>query len=243
MRETRGRTWPTPTMPWVMEQVWNDLLFMHWPVAPEVMRKLVPEALPLDTYDGQAWIGVVPFWMSGVRARLVPPLPGLSRFPELNVRTYVTIDDKPGVYFFSLDASNRPAVAAARWYGLSYFQARMSVAWKDGWVEYSSQRTHRGAPRASLRMRYRPIGPVMDNVSPGTLDWWLTERYCLYVVGRDGQPRQLEIDHPRWPLQPAEAEIDANSMTVPLGLALSDAEPLLHFSRRQQMVAWPKVRV
>jgi uncharacterized protein len=243
MIETNGRTWSRPSMPWVMEQVWNDLLFMHWPIDVAVMRALVPAALPLDTFDGRAWIGVVPFWMSGVRPRLVPPLPGLSRFAEMNVRTYVTLDDKPGVYFFSLDAANRLAVAAARAYGLPYYRARMSVEWRDGWVEYASQRTHRGAPRASLRMRYRPIGPFIDGVVPGTLDWWLTERYCLYVVGGDGTPRRLEIDHPKWALQPAEAEIGANSMTVQLGMTLPDVPPLLHFARRQVMVGWPKVTV
>ncbi len=237
-----GRTWPTPTVPWVMRQVWNDLLFMHWPVQPEVMRGLIPAALPLDTFGGQAWIGIVPFWMSGVRARLLPPLPGLSRFPELNVRTYVTIDDKPGVYFFSLDASNRPAVVAARAYGLPYFHARMATSRPDSWVRYDSRRTHRGAPHASLRMRYRPVGPVMADVVPGTLDWWLTERYCLYFVGGDGAPRRLEIDHPKWPLQPAEAEIDENSMTDQIGLALPDIQPLLHFSRRQDVMIWPKAK-
>jgi uncharacterized protein len=243
VNEFSGRTWPTPAGPWVMRQVWHDLLFMHWPVAPEVMRRLLPAALPLDTFGGQAWIGVVPFWMSGVRPRLVPPVPGLSRFPELNVRTYVTLDGKPGVYFFSLDAGNRIAAMAARWYGLAYYHARMSASWSDGWVEYASQRIHHGAPRATLRMRYRPVGPVMEDVGPETLDWWLTERYCLYLIGRDGQPQRLEINHPNWRLQAAEAEVGVNSMTVQLGLALPDVEPLLHFARRQEMVAWPKARV
>ena len=177
-------------MPWVMEQVWNDLLFMHWPIDVAVMRALVPAALPLDTFDGRAWIGVVPFWMSGVRPRLVPPLPGLSRFAELNVRTYVTIDDKPGVYFFSLGCGEPTGGRGSPRVRIAVLRARMSVEWRDGWVEYASQRTHRGAPRASLRMRYRPIGPFIDGVAPGTLDWWLTERYCLYVVGagRDATP-------------------------------------------------------
>lgn len=243
MTAMTGRPWPVPKRPWVMSQVWHDLLFMHWPIDPEVMRQHVPAELPLDTFDGQAWIGVVPFWMSGVRPRGVPPLPGLSRFPELNVRTYVTVEGKPGVYFFSLDAGNRIAVAAARAYGLPYFRARMSVAFRDGWVEYHSQRTHRGAPRASLRMRYRPTGPTLAVSRIGTLDWWLTERYCLYLVEQDGQPSRLEIDHPSWVLQPAEAEIAVNSMTVQLGLPLPETKPLLHFSPRQTMVCWPKHRV
>jgi len=239
MVDDAHRGWPLPNRPWVMRQVWNDLLFMHWPIAQDVMRELVPPALPLDTFDGQAWIGVVPFWMSGVRARGVPPLPGLSRFPELNVRTYVTLDGKPGVYFFSLDASNRPAVAAASWYGLPYFRARMSVRQQDGWFVYSSQRRHMGAPRASLRMRYRPTGPVLPVVEE-SIDRWLTERYCLYIVDDRGQPYRLEIAHPPWPLQPAEAEIEANSMTTQLELHLPDVQPLLHFSKRQDVRIWTK---
>jgi uncharacterized protein YqjF (DUF2071 family) len=240
MIEINGRTWPTPGEPWVMQQVWNDLLFMHWPIEPVVMRALVPPALPLDTFNGQTWIGIVPFWMSGVRPRLVPPLPWISTFPELNVRPYVTINGQPGVYFFSLYAANRLAVEVARGYGLNYFQARMSIRWYDGWVEYVSQRTDRRAPIASLRMRYRPTGPTLADAGPGTLDWWLTERYCLYIAGSDGRPRRLEIDHPRWALQPAEAEIAVNTMTAPFGLRLPDIAPLLHFARRQTMVGWRK---
>jgi uncharacterized protein YqjF (DUF2071 family) len=241
MRDVDHRGWPVPTFPWVMAQVWHDLLFMHWPIETDVMRRLVPEALPLDTFDGQAWIGVVPFWMSGVRVRGVPPLPGLSTFPELNVRTYVTLDGKPGVYFFSFDASNRPAVMATRLYGLNYYRARMSVLDTGDWINYASQRTHGGAPRASLRMRYRPTGPELPVVD-GSLDRWLTERYCLYVVSQEGQPQRLEINHRPWPLQPAEAEIEANTMTTPLELRLPNVAPLLHFAKRLEVRIWPKMK-
>lgn len=126
--KTDHRSWPLPNRPWVMAQTWHDLLFAHWPIEYDQLRKAVPEPLPIDTYDGQARIAVVPFWMSGIRLRDTPALPRVSSFPELNVRTYSTLDGKPGVYFFSLDALNPVAVAVARrLYRLPYFRARMSV--------------------------------------------------------------------------------------------------------------------
>jgi uncharacterized protein YqjF (DUF2071 family) len=222
-----------------MAQSWHDLLFAHWPVAPAVMRPHVPAALPLDTYDGQAWIGVVPFRMTGVRPRGVPPLPWLSAFPELNVRTYVTLDAKPGVWFFSLDATNALAVAVARrTYHLPYYRARMSLRPHDVGVHYESQRTHRGASPAELIGRYAPTGPPCP-AAPGTLDYFLTERYCLYTIGRDGMPRRGEIHHAPWPLQPATAALERNTMAAAAGVALPAVQPVLHFARRLDVVVWP----
>ena len=137
---------------------WHDLLFLHWRVDPALLRPHVPPSLELDTFDGSAWLGVVPFWMSGIRARLTPPIPGLSRFPELNVRTYVTAEGKPGVWFFSLDAANKVAVRAARWtFHLNYLDARMrcDVDAATSEVRYSSFRTHRGELRPLSRRRMR----------------------------------------------------------------------------------------
>jgi uncharacterized protein YqjF (DUF2071 family) len=138
---------------------WHDLLFMHWPIRPEVVRPLIPPGLALETFDGAAWIGVVPFYMRGTRPHLLPTMPLISDFPELNVRTYVKRGGKPGIYFFSLDAANPLAVRGARLgYRLPYYDAWMEVAWRDGAVEYASQRTCRPPP-ARLRCRYRPTGP------------------------------------------------------------------------------------
>src|SRR5437867_5100192 len=124
LNQTSHRPWPLPSRPWVTTMRWHDLLFLHWPVRPEIIRPLIPNGLELDTFDGAAWIGVVPFRMTGVRLRWLPPLPGISAFPELNVRTYVRVRDRPGVYFFSLDAGSRTAVAMARaWFHLPYFHA------------------------------------------------------------------------------------------------------------------------
>jgi uncharacterized protein len=236
------RQWPVPDRPWVMKQVWNDLLFAHWPLPVEVLRPVVPAALPLDTWDGQAWIGVVPFWMSGVRPRWVPPLPRFSTFPELNVRTYVTVGGKPGVYFFSLDARNPIAVAAARLgFNLPYFNARMSTWWRNEWVEYRSARTHRDAHPATLIGHYRPTGDV-QLAEPGSLADFLTARYALYTV-RGTSVSRLEIDHVAWPLQPAEADFETNTMLSQLGLAVPGVPPLLHFARKMEMVGWLPERV
>ena len=128
LTETAHRPWPLPTGPWIMSQSWHDLLFAHWPIDASHLRPLIPAALEIDKFQGEAWIGVVPFRMSGVRLRATPALPTLSAFPELNVRTYVTHGGKPGVWFFSLDAANAIAVSVARaWFHLPYFNARMTL--------------------------------------------------------------------------------------------------------------------
>jgi uncharacterized protein len=222
---------------------WHDLLFMHWPIQSEALRQYIPPALTIDTFDGTAWIGVVPFRMSGVRPRLAPSLPFLSAFPELNVRTYVTAEGKPGVWFFSLDAGNPVAVEAARdVFHLNYYNAGMTCEAVAENVRYSSIRTHRGASPAAFQGQYRPIGPVYRS-APGTLEHWLTERYCLYAANRSGRMWRGDIHHARWPLQPAEAEVERNTMTEQLGLILSNTEPLLHFARYLEVVGWWPQRV
>jgi uncharacterized protein YqjF (DUF2071 family) len=180
--------------------------------------------------------------MTGVRLRGTPSLPWLSSFPELNVRTYVTCGGKPGVWFFSLDAGNSLAVAIARaWFHLPYFRAQMICTETDGWIQYQSERTHRGAPTGSLKGRYRPVGEVL---SPrrGTLEYFLTERYCLYTSDGHAQIIRGEIHHPPWLLQRAEAEFSRNSMTESLGIP-PIPRPLLHFARRQDVLIWPPRRL
>lgn len=243
LQQTNHRPWPLPAGPWVMTQTWYDLLFAHWPMPLETLRRVIPPQLEIDTYAGQGWLGVVPFGMTRVFPRYTFPVPWLSHFLELNVRTYVRVSDRPGVYFFSLDAANRVAVEIARrWYQLPYFNARMTLAHADGWRAYHSYRTHRGAPPAELQARYRPVGPVYA-AQPGTLEHWLTERYCLYMVTKAGAVFRGEIHHAPWPLQPAEAEFTANSMAAPPGLALPTASPLLHFVQRIETLEWPITRL
>jgi len=222
---------------WVMTMTWEDLLFMHWEAPPELIRARLPAGLQLDTFEGRPYVGVVPFRMSRVRARFLPPLPGASAFPELNVRTYVVRGGRPGVWFFSLDAGSPLAVRAARTcFLLPYFDAAMSVSATGQEYTYESRRTHRGAPSASLRMRYAPIGPARG-APPNTLDRWLTDRLTLYAADRRGRIFRSDVSHDPWPLQPARAEIDENHMTDALGLPLVGA-PLLHFARRLEVRAW-----
>jgi uncharacterized protein YqjF (DUF2071 family) len=219
---------------------WHDLLFMHWSVPVEALRPLIPPALDLDTFDGRAYIAVVPFRMSGIRARFLPPIPGTSAFPELNVRTYVTLDNKPGVWFFSLDAASRLAVRGARWqFHLPYFDATMRCTrCADGeWIDYHSTRTHRASPPAQFSARYRPTGPVY-RAAPGTLDHFLTERYCLYSADRAGRIFRGDIAHAPWPLQPAEANVEHNRMLDPIGLKPPDEPALLHYAHELDVIAW-----
>jgi len=222
-----------------MAQSWHDLLFAHWPIAPEAMRPLIQPQLELDTFDKQCWVGVVPFRMSGVRARGLPAIAGTSCFPELNVRTYVACDDKPGVYFFSLDAANWLAVRAARMaYHLPYFYAQMRSDDTGEEIRYGSKR-RKG--EAAFQGRYHPAAPVSLR-KRDTLEHWLTERYCLYAAVRDKVYRG-EIHHLPWPLQDASAEITVNTMARAAGIALPDTKPLLHFARRLDVLIWPLQRI
>ena len=233
---TGHRPWPMPERPWVLRQTWHDLLFAHWPVRAEAIASKVPQGLKIDLFDGDAWIGIVPFHMTNVAPRTVPALHWISAFPELNVRTYVRVGDRPGVYFFSLDAGNALAVHAARGLlNLPYFSARMEVSTTRNAVRYSSRRQSRAA--AELMATYGPIGPPSVALR-GTLEYFLVERYCLYHINHRAHAYRLDIHHPPWPLQPAEGELPRNSMAEAAGLHLPAVRPLLHFAKRQDMVAW-----
>jgi uncharacterized protein YqjF (DUF2071 family) len=231
------RPWPRPQRPWIMAMQWHDLLFAHWPVRPAALQPHIPPGLELQRFDGWAWLAVVPFRMAGTRLRGTPALPLVGAFPELNVRTYVTSGGRPGVWFFSLDAASPPAVEVARLaYHLPYVHASMRCAPKGDGVAYTSQRRHRDPRPAALEACYRPTGAPY-RTEPGSLEHWLTERYCLYAANKRGRLWRGEIDHEPWRLQPAEAEFAHNSMAAPLGLKLEGA-PLLHFARRLDVVAW-----
>ena len=232
------RLWPPPNEPWIMYQQWNGLLFMHYEVPKEKLRSIVPDSLHLDTYQGRAFVSVTPFHMTGVRPRGIPALPGVSAFPELNFRTYVVIDDKPGIYFFSLDAGNSLAVEAARglWH-LPYFNADMEVRQDGAYFWYRSRRVdERGAP-AELRLAYRPVGEVF-RAERGSLEYFLAERYCLYAV-HELKLYRCEIHHEPWPLQNSEAQVEINTMGDQVGLDLSTLEPILHFASVQPTVIYP----
>jgi len=215
-----------------MGQTWDDLLFAHWPVEAASVRALVPDGLELDLHDGSAWLGMTPFEITGLRARGTLPLPFVSSFRELNVRTYVTRDGKPGIWFFSLDASGRLAVEVARRaYKLPYFAARVTLERRGGRVIFESVRDERTAFSAS----YRGTGDPAP-ARAGSREHFLTERYCLYAHDR-GRLYRAEIHHTPWALEEAEAQIDLNTM-APSGIRL-EGDPLVHVSRRQDVVIWP----
>jgi uncharacterized protein YqjF (DUF2071 family) len=231
------RPWPVPQSSWVMKQCWHDLLFMHWPLPVEVLAPFIPKGLSLDTFNGTAWIGIVPFRMSDIHLKFCPPIPGTSAFPELNVRTYVTDGKKPGVWFFSLDAANLLAVKIARsWYHLPYFHADMSISEVEKNFHYKSQRRVQGTLKPEFSAEYRPVGESYL-AQKGSFDYWLTERYCLYAAEL-GNLYRGEIHHAPWQLQPAQAKIFKNTLTPFLSTPLPNTEPLLHFSRFQEVILW-----
>jgi uncharacterized protein YqjF (DUF2071 family) len=238
---TAHRPWPMPDAPWVMTQSWNDLLFAHWRVDVAQMRRAVPDPFDLDLFDGEAWLGIVPFYMTNVGVRGVPSLRGLSAFPELNVRTYVRVAERPGVYFFSLDAGRRLAVAVARvLLNLPYYFAVMSVKPRSEVVGYHSVR--RSQRHAEFEAVYEPAGSPFV-AAAGSIEYFLTERYCLYHHDRQDRPYRLEIHHRPWSLQLARAEIRSNTMAAASQLTIDGAPGLLHFARRQDVVAWAPTRL
>lgn len=224
-----------------MFQSWREQLFAHWPVPVEQIRPLVPAQLELDTFDGSAWLGITPFRITGLRVRGLPELPFGSEFPELNLRTYVTVKGQGGVYFFSLDAGSSLAVIAARiGYGLPYHNADMEITTaENGWIHY---RCSRDTGDADLLVRYRPEPTEPYHAAAGTLDHFLTERYVLYVVRGDRVVRG-DIHHRPWLLRPAEAVFETNSIAVAAGIALPLDPPLLHYSSRQDALVWPPATV
>lgn len=223
---------PVPVGPRLMRQRWSHLLFLHWEVPHDALRPLVPPELTIDTFEGRAFVGLVPFTMSGVRARFLPPLPGLSSFEEVNVRTYVRHEGRdPGVWFFSLDAANAVAVWAARaTYHLPYHHARMSLEESGGTIRYRSERLRPGPTPAGCSMRYEPAGPEFA-AAPGSLEFFLVERYRLYSRSPAGRLHGGEVEHPPYPIQPARLHDLDETLLAAAGIARPDAPPLLHYAR------------
>ena len=248
---TDHRPWPLPGGRWTWRQSWRDLLFAHWPVPVEAVRPLVPAGLAVQEFDGTTWIAVVPFRMAGVMRRPLPDLPWVSAFPELNVRVYVEAEGKPGVFFFSLDATNPLVVAVGRTlFHVPYRRADIQMGWEGEWLRYECVRrttddrrrttaaaVTSGPSSVVFRGRYRPTSAPYA-AAPGTLEHFLTERYCLYAVAPDGSLHRTEVHHRPWPLQRAEAVIEANTMTAAGGLPVSGPPALLHFARRIDVVVW-----
>jgi uncharacterized protein len=236
------RPWPLPRSPWVWRQSWRDLLFAHWPVPASELRRFVPEALAIEEFEGTSWVGVVPFRMAGVSARWLPDVPGLSAFPELNLRLYVTHGGKPGVWFISLDASNALAVwTARRVFHLPYFHADMSARQEGERVVYESVRRG-GGERVAFSANYGPASSER-HAAPGGLEHFLSERYCLYSSAPDGTLLRADVHHEPWPLQDALLELSENAIAGPQGITLTGQPALLHFVRRLDVVGWLPERI
>ena len=224
-----------------MTQRWHNLLFAHWPVPTDELQPLIPPSLQLDTCEGQAWVGVIAFRLSGIRLRGLPEMPFVARFPEINVRTYVRAREKPGVLFLSLDADNPFAIALARpWFRLPYHPARIRFRQEHGGVSFKSTRRERGAVEASFSAHYRPCGQA-STAPDGTLENWLTERYCYYAggSGRGGRLYRCDIHHAPWRLWRVQAKIGDNTMALSHGIHLPQCQPHLLYSHRMEALVWP----
>ena len=227
-----------PARPWRLRQRWSRLLFAHWPVPADDVQRRLPSGLRVDTHDGWAWLGVVPFLMDQVRFRTfgehTSGVPGATAFPELNLRTYILAPDgRAGVYFFSLDAGSLLAVLGARVaFGLPYFWARMAMEQQGSEIHYTSCR--RTGPPAAFEARYRSLG------SPSTADslsHFLTARYSFFIR-RFGAIQAGEIHHGPWTLENAEAEFTANGLPGTFGFTLPNRPPVLHYAAELHMQAW-----
>ncbi|NBC05323.1 MAG: DUF2071 domain-containing protein [Bacteroidetes bacterium] len=237
LKKTDHRPWKLPSGPWKWRQSWCDLLFAHWPIPTADLRPYVPEALSIQEYDGTSWVGIVPFRMEGVMRRSFPDLPWISAFPELNVRLYVEYEEKPGVWFLSLDATNPLAVwAARRFFYLPYYRAQMNLEKQENSYKYHS--TRKEATDVNFKAVYEPTSKPYQ-ADKNSLEHWLTERYCLYAQNSEGYLYRTEVHHLPWPLQKAELEIMTNNMLSPFAIHLPDTSPLLHFSSRVDVVIWP----
>lgn len=220
-----------------MLQTWSRLLFLHWPVDPAALRAVVPADLELDTHDGRAWIGLVAFRMENVHPPGLPGIPTVRDFLELNVRTYVHAGGVPGVYFFSLDAESRLAVWGARtFWHMPYFHARMDLRERDGRILYTSQRIHAGAAPAMFHAIWRPGAPLPES-QPGSLAFFLTERYCLYTHRR-ARLQRARVWHPPWPLRSAQVEELRVNMLAQIDLPEPAGEPLVHYSETIDVGGW-----
>jgi uncharacterized protein len=221
-----------------LTMVWHDLLFLHHRMPAAVLRPMIPAALELDTWDGVAWLGIVPFGMSHVRPLGLPLPGGRIAYDEINVRTYVTHGEHRGVWFFSLHAADRAASVSARMlFHLPYHHGRVRRRHRGDWIEYASRRD--GARSALFRGRYRPLGPVR-HAAPGSLEGFLTDRLCLFAQRRDGRLLRADIEHGPWPLQDAACEVDLDTMAASHGIAAPGDPPHLLFARRLEVVGrWP----
>ncbi|AXF55682.1 YqjF family protein [Salicibibacter kimchii] len=239
LESTQHRVDPLPKGPWLMTQKWEHLLFMHFPVPSEVMRRHIPEGVELDTYKGVAWLTILPFKINDMRFRKMPPIPFLKSFLELNVRTYVRRNGISGIYFFSMDAEKLLAVLGARTGTLPYFHARMKMKEKKGAFHYYS--TRKRDATFAFEGSYHPVSesyyPEKDSLA-----FWLVERYYLWSESKNAL-FEVGIHHKPWKIHDAEATIIKQNMAPSLSDTLLNAEPLLHYAPARRVLFWPLKKV
>lgn len=230
------RPWPLPAKAWAWRQTWSDLAFAHYRVSRRELRELVPAGLKVQEFDGSAWVAVVPFQLGQVRRRGLPWLPVMPGFPELNLRTYVEVDGKPGVWFFSLDAQSWPIVWSGRLrFHLPYHYASIQFVETNGGFALTSRR-RRDQVRFTGRFQATSDSFIAE---PGSFEHWATERYCLYSQNARGEFLRVEVHHPPWPLQEAKIEIEHNDLFGAAGLSAPKHPPVCHFSTGVDVVAYP----
>jgi uncharacterized protein YqjF (DUF2071 family) len=231
LAEVRHRPWPLPDAPWTQAQSREDVLFVHWRVGLDDLARVLPPGLPLDTHDGDAWLGLVAFRLTNVRLRGLPPLPSLG-FRQVDIRTYVTLDDRPGIWLCSVDASSRVlAEAAKRAHRLPAYAADITTSTDTGPSAGGSYELDRGGLVFSVG--FRPRGDAFAP-EPGTLEHFLTERYCIYTAD-GGRLYRTQIHHPRWCLRHAEAAIGRNTIS-PVAV---EQEPRALHADSQDLLVWP----
>ncbi|MFS0644807.1 YqjF family protein [Siminovitchia sp. 179-K 8D1 HS] len=229
------RPWPLPVNRWIMRQTWRNVLFLHWPIQPGLLRPHIPPALEIDTFKGCAWLGIVAFTMKGIYFRGLP-FSVVPSFSEVNVRTYVTYKGKPGVFFMSLDVDDWASLnIAKRWYRLPYHPAKISVQDCGGVIQYQSVR------KAGNPVAFKgSCIPSNDVYFPdrGTLDHWLTEKYCFYTTRNGKDIYHGDIHHPPWPLKKADIQIDQHTLFSPWNINISKEGPIAHFSEGVDSLMW-----
>lgn len=240
LTEQEHRPYPLPNLPWVSTQRWENVLFLHWPVLPKVLAPYIPHKLQLDLYDGAAWLGFVYFLVRGMRPRIMPALPCISSYLQLNVRTYVTYKGKPGVYFFNLDVDSKLAcLLAGTVYSLPFRKAKMKMDKQGDYINMVSMWTN-GVFTEEMSCSYAPVSSVFQ-AQINTLDYWLLERYCLWNI-REEKIVRTDIHHTKWCLQRAEAILHSNSLAQFLPRTLFEVHPFVHYAASKQALFWLPVK-
>ncbi len=233
--QTSHRPWALPRQNWLLTQTWLNLAFIHWEIDYDDLRSRVPAELDIDLHDGKAWIAIVPFDMKGVTLRGCPKVSFLSDFPEINVRTYVSYQGKPGVWFFSLDVPGRFTTWTARtFFHLPYRQGAVSISEDVQGFEY-----RQNVGEEVFKANYKPL--EKETWSKDSFEQWSTERYCLYCQSRKGNLYRTEVHHPQWLLQKAVLKIHENSMLE--NFKIKGQHPSVLFSKQIDVVAYRPERL